>query len=212
MLFRLGMIPMFLFSGAFFPISNLPDWLESVARLDAAVARRRPVRGCSRSGRRPTAAGAGARRLPAPVLVVAGCVVARCDASSGRLVDVSAPIAQPLAIGVAPPALAGARPATGRRALPDRAQLPGLPHAAGRSSLSGFLEPVFYLFSIGVGVGQLVGDVELHRRRAGRATPRSSRRRCSPPSAMNGALFDSTFNLFFKLKYDKLYDACSPRR
>ena len=25
-------------------------------------------------------------------------------------------------------------------------------------------------------------------------------------SAMNGALLDSTFNVFFKLKYDKLYD------
>ena len=25
-------------------------------------------------------------------------------------------------------------------------------------------------------------------------------------SAMNGALLDSTFNFFFKLKYDKLYD------
>ena len=26
-------------------------------------------------------------------------------------------------------------------------------------------------------------------------------------SAMNGALFDSTYNIFFRLKYDKLYDA-----
>lgn len=31
--FRLGVIPMFLFSGAFFPIANLPGWLEWVARL-----------------------------------------------------------------------------------------------------------------------------------------------------------------------------------
>lgn len=31
--FRLGMIPLFLFSGAFFPVANLPDWLEWLARV-----------------------------------------------------------------------------------------------------------------------------------------------------------------------------------
>lgn len=31
MLFRFGIMPMFLFSGTFFPISQLPDWLEPVA-------------------------------------------------------------------------------------------------------------------------------------------------------------------------------------
>ena len=30
-LFRFGIVPMFLFSGVFFPISQLPDWLEPVA-------------------------------------------------------------------------------------------------------------------------------------------------------------------------------------
>lgn len=33
LLFRLGMIPMFLFSGAFFPVANLPEPLEFLARL-----------------------------------------------------------------------------------------------------------------------------------------------------------------------------------
>ena len=33
LIFRLGMIPMFLFSGAFFPISNLDPWMEWLARL-----------------------------------------------------------------------------------------------------------------------------------------------------------------------------------
>lgn len=32
LVFRLGMIPMFLFSGAFFPISNLDPWMEALAR------------------------------------------------------------------------------------------------------------------------------------------------------------------------------------
>lgn len=33
MIYRLGIFPMFLFSGAFFPVSNLPDAMEWVARL-----------------------------------------------------------------------------------------------------------------------------------------------------------------------------------
>ncbi|RYJ01934.1 MAG: ABC transporter, partial [Actinomycetales bacterium] len=30
--FRLGMIPLFLFSGAFFPIENLDPWMEALAK------------------------------------------------------------------------------------------------------------------------------------------------------------------------------------
>jgi lipooligosaccharide transport system permease protein len=33
LVFRLGMMPMFLFSGAFFPVSNLDHWLEVVAKV-----------------------------------------------------------------------------------------------------------------------------------------------------------------------------------
>ncbi len=33
LVFRLGLIPLFLFSGAFFPISNLAPWMEWLARL-----------------------------------------------------------------------------------------------------------------------------------------------------------------------------------
>ncbi|NYD42170.1 ABC transporter permease [Nocardioides panaciterrulae] len=33
LVFRLGMIPLFLFSGAFFPISNLDAWMEALARI-----------------------------------------------------------------------------------------------------------------------------------------------------------------------------------
>ena len=70
--------------------------------------------------------------------------------------------------------------------------------------LSGFLEPVFYLFSIGVGVGQLIEGFEFH----GETIPYAAF--VAPgmlaASAMNGALLDSTFNFFFKLKYNKLFD------
>ena len=44
--------------------------------------------------------------------------------------------------------------------------------------VSGFFEPVFYLFSIGVGLGHLVPDITVHGQH-GRATPRSSHLRCS---------------------------------
>lgn len=33
LVFRLGMIPLFLFSGAFFPVSNLDPWLEKLAQV-----------------------------------------------------------------------------------------------------------------------------------------------------------------------------------
>ena len=70
--------------------------------------------------------------------------------------------------------------------------------------VSGFLEPVFYLFSIGIGVGQLVTGFEFH----GQTIPYAEF--VAPgmlaASAMNGSLLDSTFNFFFKLKYNKLFD------
>jgi lipooligosaccharide transport system permease protein len=70
--------------------------------------------------------------------------------------------------------------------------------------VTGFLEPVFYLFSIGIGVGKLIHAFELN----GHAIPYAEF--VAPgmlaASAFNGALLDSTFNVFFKLKYEKLYD------
>ncbi len=71
--------------------------------------------------------------------------------------------------------------------------------------VSGFFEPVFYLFSIGVGVGALVGDVTVD----GRPIPYAAY--IAPAllaaSAMNGAVYESTLNIFFKLKWGKVYDA-----
>jgi lipooligosaccharide transport system permease protein len=71
---------------------------------------------------------------------------------------------------------------------------------------SGFFEPLFYLLSIGLGIGGLIGTIpgpdgrpipyELFVAPALLAT-----------SAMNGAIYDSTFNVFFKLNYEKTYDA-----
>jgi lipooligosaccharide transport system permease protein len=70
--------------------------------------------------------------------------------------------------------------------------------------LTGFLEPVLYLFSIGIGVGQLIDSFELN----GTVVPYAVF--VAPgmlaASSMNGALLDSTFGIFFKLRYDKVYD------
>ncbi len=72
--------------------------------------------------------------------------------------------------------------------------------------VTGMLEPVFYLLSIGLGVGALVGNFTL----AGGRTV-GYLEFVAPAmlaaSAMNGALFDSTYNIFFRMKYAKLYDA-----
>jgi lipooligosaccharide transport system permease protein len=72
--------------------------------------------------------------------------------------------------------------------------------------VSGMLEPLFYLLSLGVGVGSLVGDVTLEP-----GTTVSYAAFVAPAmlasSVMNGAVIDTTFNVFFKLKYAKLYDA-----
>jgi lipooligosaccharide transport system permease protein len=70
---------------------------------------------------------------------------------------------------------------------------------------TGFLEPVLYLFSIGVGVGALVGDLTLPDGRvvsyAAFVAPAML-----ASSAMSGALSETTFNFFGKMKFMKLYD------
>ena len=72
--------------------------------------------------------------------------------------------------------------------------------------LTGFLEPVFYLFSIGIGVGGLVGEFRLDDGSLIAYTSFVAPAMLAT-AAMNGSLFDATFGLFFRFKYDKLYDA-----
>ncbi|HEY2689482.1 MAG TPA: ABC transporter permease [Streptosporangiaceae bacterium] len=72
--------------------------------------------------------------------------------------------------------------------------------------VSGIFEPLFYLLSIGVGIGHLVGTV------TGPGGQQVGYTSFVAPallatSAMNGAIYDSTFNVFFRLKYAKFYDA-----
>jgi lipooligosaccharide transport system permease protein len=71
--------------------------------------------------------------------------------------------------------------------------------------ISGFVEPVLYLFSIGVGVGALVGQIPVPG-----VGPVAYAVFVAPAmlaaSAMTGALAETTFNFFGKMKYMKLYD------
>ncbi|WP_433386950.1 ABC transporter permease [Micromonospora sp. KLBMP9576] len=70
---------------------------------------------------------------------------------------------------------------------------------------SGFVEPLFYLLSIGVGVGTLVGDLTLPGGElvsyAAFVAPAML-----ASSAMSGALSETTFNFFGKMKQMRLYD------
>jgi lipooligosaccharide transport system permease protein len=72
--------------------------------------------------------------------------------------------------------------------------------------VSGFFEPLFYLVAMGLGFGRLTGDV------IGPGGQTISYVAFVAPallaaSAMNGAVYDATYNIFFKLKYEQVYDA-----
>ena len=72
--------------------------------------------------------------------------------------------------------------------------------------ISGFVEPVFYLLSFGLGIGTLIGKVT-----DGTGHPVSYAAYIAPAllatSSMNGAIYDSTWNVFFKMHFGKLYQA-----
>lgn len=72
--------------------------------------------------------------------------------------------------------------------------------------VSGVFEPLFYLMAFRIGFGKLVGEVAGPGGR-----PVSYVAFVAPAllasSAMNGAVFDSTFNVFFKFRYSRTYDA-----
>ncbi len=72
--------------------------------------------------------------------------------------------------------------------------------------VSVLLEPLLFLLSIGIGVGELVGDVE-----GPGGTPVPYRAFVATgllaAAAMFGPVFDATFNFFVKLHYFHVYDA-----
>jgi lipooligosaccharide transport system permease protein len=69
---------------------------------------------------------------------------------------------------------------------------------------SGFFEPVLYLLAFGFGIGQLIGNVT-----DGQGNAVTYAAFIAPAllatSAMNGAIYDSTWNVFFKMHFGKVY-------
>ena len=72
--------------------------------------------------------------------------------------------------------------------------------------LSGFFEPLFYLLSIGFGLGALIGTLP-----GPGGEPIPYQLFVAPAllasASMNGAINESTFNFFFKLNYNKTFTA-----
>jgi lipooligosaccharide transport system permease protein len=71
--------------------------------------------------------------------------------------------------------------------------------------VAGFFEPVFYLLSVRIGIGKLVGEINVSGHTVSYAAFVAPALLAA--SAMNGAVFDSTFGVFFQLKYQKSFDA-----
>ena len=70
--------------------------------------------------------------------------------------------------------------------------------------VSGFVEPVLYLMAFGFGIGQLIGNVDDG---TGSLVPYAAfiAPALLATSAMNGAIYDSTWNVFFKMHFGKVY-------
>lgn len=70
--------------------------------------------------------------------------------------------------------------------------------------VSGLFEPVFYLLSLGIGLGALVGTIAVDGREIEYAAFIAPA--LLAVAAMNGAIYDSTWNVFFKIRFAKLYE------
>ncbi|MFD0558666.1 lipooligosaccharide transport system permease protein [Stackebrandtia endophytica] len=70
--------------------------------------------------------------------------------------------------------------------------------------LTGLLEPLFYLLGLGVGVGALIGEITVGDRSFPYATYVAPAVFAS--AAMTAAISETTFNVFGKLKFAKIYD------
>lgn len=71
--------------------------------------------------------------------------------------------------------------------------------------LSGAVEPLFYLASIGVGLSHLVGGVRFSGHELAYTAYAAPALLAS--AAMNGAILDTTFSVFFRLKVAKSYES-----
>ena len=71
--------------------------------------------------------------------------------------------------------------------------------------VSGFLEPVLYLMGIGFGIGSLVPNITIGGHTMSYAMFAAPALMAS--AAMNGAITETIFNFFFKVRYAKTFEA-----
>jgi lipooligosaccharide transport system permease protein len=69
--------------------------------------------------------------------------------------------------------------------------------------ISGFIEPVLYLLSFGYGIGKLLPTIAVGGESIKYAAFIAPALLAT--SAMNGAIYDSTMNVYFKLNHDRIY-------
>ena len=77
--------------------------------------------------------------------------------------------------------------------------------SSGLTFIAGFVEPVLFLIAFGYGVGGMVGDIT---DASGQTYTYAAyiMPALLATSAMNGAIFDSTWNVYFKMKFARLYE------
>ena len=194
---RIGLFPLFLFSGTFFPTSRLPDWLQPVSWFSPLWHAVELCRAAT-TGSSPSFG------------TVAGHVAFLVGAPGGRLL-VGRPAVHPGAdrmISAIAVKEAGRRRAgsTGRGALRVVERNVLAYRRMWLAFVTGLFEPLLYLLSIGIGVGGLVGKVPGP---GGQPIPYDQfvAPGLMAAAAMNGAVLDTTFNFFFKFKYAHTYDA-----
>ena len=192
---RFGLVPLFLFAGAFFPIDQLPAWAQSIAYVTPLYHGVELTRGAVLEtltlGEAAVHvavlvayAGIGYRRLPPHVHDKARKVTAAVVTAGLRIVPAAA--------------LEVRRP----QRMIERSAM--VNRRTWLIMFSGFFEPLFYLMSIRIGVGELIGDVTVGGVTIDYAEFVAPALLAA--SAMNGAIYETTMNVFFKMKYERLYD------
>ncbi len=192
--FRFGVMPLFLFSGTFYPVSQLPDWVQPIVWLSPLFHGIELSRG---------AAGLeGSPQFPwwVHLVFLARSVCGRTFRCQAQLHQEAVDLSSIVAPRIAPPMH---RPGARAVRLLERNFI--LYKRIWIILFSGFFEPVFYLLSIGFGVGALIDEITLSN---GRAVSYAAfvAPAMLASSAMNGAVYESTLNVFFRLKWGKIYD------
>lgn len=223
---RFVIMPLFLFSGTFYPLSNLPAGLQVIGWIS-------PVWHANELGRAaafgyPLSGGMMAVHLGYLIAVtVLGWLLVRhvfirrlglsewpgrTPGERSRLAREAKLEARELQTHEAPAFTPQVRVRHGFaanyysgniRAVFSRG-MAAIRNNRGVIFISGFLEPVLFLTSFGLGISPMIAEVN-----AGEGGSMSYAAFIAPAllavSAMNGAVFDSTWGVFFKLKITKLY-------